>query len=484
MVGVGIPSAPAGASPAAATKSTGNSKTEGHGRGKGQDFFDVLMKTAGDDLDGQSADGEAAGLLAGDAATGLGAKAAGHHGSSKSMFDLQKTSLKDMGVEEDGEIAAAGPQIAIAAKQKAGATAQVPKGQKPGVKGAVADEIQDMDAAKDAQHAAKSTKDEKASDVDGDAKSSHPHSQGAASDALSLLHSQSPDAVLSAQAGMPGIQRATGDHSLRDGDRVTATSAAHSASASDAADIEGTSGETSSSGKAFKLVRADGRGQALEMSVGRGKGDSSDADVKTGSAAGGDTVTVLDSRRYLGLAQGSNSSAVLGAIGGDSEWTSAMQPSSSLSNEASWTSTGKVVNTLKIQMNPEDLGMVTATMRLSGDDLTVDLKVQSGEAYRQLHDDQGAMIEALRSQGYSVDKITVTLAAPPQTDANTQSGFQNQPQQQSFQNQAQSDGQSRGQNFSGQQTNGNEGGWSRGDVGAEDGTSGGSQRGGSGGVYL
>lgn len=39
-----------------------------------------------------------------------------------------------------------------------------------------------------------------------------------------------------------------------------------------------------------------------------------------------------------------------------------------------------MVNTLKIQMNPIDLGLVTATMRLAGDALNVDLKVETGAA--------------------------------------------------------------------------------------------------------
>jgi chemotaxis protein MotD len=244
--------------------------------------------------------------------------------------------------------------------------------------------------------------------------------------------------------------------------------------------------DTDTSGRTFKLARADGRGQALEMSVGKGRDEAAEFDVRSSGSSGAETVTVLDSRRYLGLAPGSNSAAVIGAMGGDSEWSSAMEPSSSLSNAASWTSTGKVVNTLKIQMNPADLGMVTATMRLSGDELTVDLKVQSGEAYRQLHNDQGAMVDALRAQGYAVDRITVTLAAPPQTDSNTQSGFQGQPQQQSLPNQGQQGGeaQTRGQNYSGQRANGNDSGWGTGEPGVEDNASGGSQRGRPGGVYL
>nr|OAP93284.1 hypothetical protein A4U53_40005 [Rhizobium leguminosarum] len=96
--------------------------------------------------------------------------------------------------------------------------------------------------------------------------------------------------------------------------------------------------------------------------------------------ADGENVTVLESRRYIGLMQNANSAAVTAALAGDSEWARAMEPSSALSNAAEWTSTGKEVNTLKIQMNALDLGLVTAKMRLSGDALNGDRKVENGAA--------------------------------------------------------------------------------------------------------
>ncbi|CAN7212381.1 flagellar hook-length control protein FliK [Rhizobium sp. LjRoot30] len=176
--------------------------------------------------------------------------------------------------------------------------------------------------------------------------------------------------------------------------------------------------------KTFRFARADGKGQTMDMVVGgRERSGAADEPRRTTSA---ETVTVLDSRRYLGLAQ--NSSAVLDAISGDSEWSKAMQPSSALSNAATQASTGKVVNTLKLQLQPISLGMVTATMRLVGDELSVDLTVESASAYRQLSSDHKSIIEALRSQGFSIDQVTVTLAPTTSADSSnssTQNGSQN-----------------------------------------------------------
>ncbi len=155
----------------------------------------------------------------------------------------------------------------------------------------------------------------------------------------------------------------------------------------------------------FRFSRADGRGQTLDMTIGGTDRNESPRSLPV------ENVTVLDSRRYLALSP--NTAAVAGALSGDPEWTSAMQPGAALSNAASQASTGKVVNTLKIQIHPMTLGAVTATMRLAGDELTIDLQVETSAAYRQLSDDQRGLVESLRAQGFSVDQVTVTLVSTP-----------------------------------------------------------------------
>jgi len=95
----------------------------------------------------------------------------------------------------------------------------------------------------------------------------------------------------------------------------------------------------------------------------------------------------------------------------DSEWAHAMQPGSELVNALTQSNTGKVVNTLKIQMNPIELGNVTATLRLTGDELTVHLTVENRAAFKHLNDDQSDMLKALRSQGFAVDQIQISLSS-------------------------------------------------------------------------
>lgn len=81
---------------------------------------------------------------------------------------------------------------------------------------------------------------------------------------------------------------------------------------------------------------------------------------------------VLDSRRFVGLADGSNSALVANSLTGNKDWAAAMQPGAALTRASATTSASKVMNALKIQMNPDNLGIVTATMRLAGGQLSVE----------------------------------------------------------------------------------------------------------------
>lgn len=123
------------------------------------------------------------------------------------------------------------------------------------------------------------------------------------------------------------------------------------------------------------------------------------------------TVQITENRRYIGIAPSSNAVSLATAFGQDPDWSAAMNPSAKLSNEALYASTGKVVNTLKIELNPNDLGHVTATMRMVGEELNIHLTVESSKAYRQIVGDSSSMLDNLKAQGYSVDQITVSIAS-------------------------------------------------------------------------
>lgn len=162
--------------------------------------------------------------------------------------------------------------------------------------------------------------------------------------------------------------------------------------------------------RTFRFSSSRGKGASMEMIIGTGRDGLATVETRSGTTGQAETIQVLDSRRFLGFGQSVNGAALTAAMSGDPEWVGAMQPGASLSNAAAQSSTGNVVNTLKLQMTPIDLGTVTATLRLVGDELNVQLTVDNRAAHKQLTQDSSGILDALRAQGFSVDQVTVSLA--------------------------------------------------------------------------
>ncbi len=248
----------------------------------------------------------------------------------------------------------------------------------------------------------------------------------------SLLDLLAAPGAAMAQAGARGSAGTEPDGKAGIEGRAAAKADMQADLAADASDpVDGGHAPKSKSDKLFRLIRADGKGRGLDMSIGGDRVSLRDANP---AGPKGETVTVVDSRRYIGLAQTGNAAAVTTAIARDPQWAASLSATGSLTQPDA--ATGKVVNTLKIQMHPIELGLVTATLRLHGDELVVSLQVETGEAYRQLADDQDAIVRALRGQGFAVDQVSVQLA-PADRSANAQGGDQGQQQPQQFSGQSQ-----------------------------------------------
>lgn len=79
---------------------------------------------------------------------------------------------------------------------------------------------------------------------------------------------------------------------------------------------------------------------------------------------------------------------------------------------------------LKIELHPAELGAVTASLRLSGEQLSIEMKPETHEAYRRLTTDSDAIVKSMRSLGFDVDKVTIlqpsiAAHAASRTDANS-----------------------------------------------------------------
>ncbi|MDH4414735.1 MAG: flagellar hook-length control protein FliK [Rhizobium sp.] len=186
-------------------------------------------------------------------------------------------------------------------------------------------------------------------------------------------------------------------------EQKVAAGLAVAAPSQDAGDASTSDGEKSEGDRDFRFIRADGKGQPLLL-----RGESTSA-TEPSEPKTVETVTVVDSRRYIAPVSMTNAASITAAMLGDGEWVGAMAPGSELANAAAQSSQGKVVHTLKIQMTPIELGSVTATLRLSGEELSVQLTVDNPAALRQLQNDQSDILKALRAQGLVVDQVQVNM---------------------------------------------------------------------------
>lgn len=223
---------------------------------------------------------------------------------------------------------------------------------------------------------------------------------------------------------------------------VLAASTGAAADGSTNSDDQGASPDRS-----FRVVRADGKGEPMIL-----QNDATTGADETGEAAEVETITVIDARRFIAPASTTNGASITAAMFGDAEWVSAMSPGSELANAAAQSSQGKVVNTLKLQMSPIELGSVTATLRLSGEELSVQLTVDNPAALRQLSNDSSEILKSLRAQGLTVDHVQVNMQVPS-ADRSADAGQNNlssqQQGQQTFQSGGQaSDGRGRGEGAS------------------------------------
>ena len=479
MMDISVSGGASGAESAAVAKSARPAgKDDAAGQKNG--FFDVLAKAGSNAVNDDTDDAQPDQGTAADGAAEKVARTIRGRSSAKPLVDLSDAALKAQAGVPPETIA----NVEKVAAKPAKAGVKMPADLAFGTldpKDSPADEV--VQTAKSGKHA-------KADALETDTDQDSDEDDGGISDVLGLLKQEPADGAValpaataahhpSANAGeagstdkkLDGVDAKAGGHAS---DALAAVSSNVESGKADDVKLPGAESAEATDGRTFRISRADGRGVSMDVHIGTDQAGAKDGAKK----ADVENVSVLESRRYIGLMQNSNSAAVTAALSGDSEWARAMEPSSALSNAAEWTSTGKVVNTLKIQMNPLDLGLVTATMRLSGDALNVDLKVETGAAYRQMKEDHGKILEALRSQGYAVDNVTISMAPVERADTGNQAGSQAS-QQQSLPQQGQG-GEARERHNQTARTDGAFNG--AGETGIEDARTGGSS--GTGGVYL
>ncbi len=105
-------------------------------------------------------------------------------------------------------------------------------------------------------------------------------------------------------------------------------------------------------------------------------------------------------------AANATTAAFLEAISADAVWKPQGAEAASNPHSQARPQPG-AVHSLKIQLHPAELGMVTADLRFAGEQLSVELKVESAEAYHRLSSDSETIVRAFRALGYEIDRVTI-----------------------------------------------------------------------------
>jgi len=134
-------------------------------------------------------------------------------------------------------------------------------------------------------------------------------------------------------------------------------------------------------------------------------------------------IDVVSERSFPAPPQAPMSQAALSVIGAITADGGPQQVHSTASAATQLASPVAVpTHVLKIELHPAELGLVTAHLRLSGEQLSIELKPETHDAYRRLSSDSEAIVKSLRGLGFEVDKVTimqpsVAVAATTRADA-------------------------------------------------------------------
>jgi chemotaxis protein MotD len=129
---------------------------------------------------------------------------------------------------------------------------------------------------------------------------------------------------------------------------------------------------------------------------------SRSADERRGSGS----VTVVADRSFPAPAAhplGQTTAGVIGALASVANQT----PASALSQPPQASTVAHPAHVLRIELHPAELGAVTASLRMSGEQLSIELKPETAEAYRHLQRDSDTIVKSLRKLGLDVDSVTV-----------------------------------------------------------------------------
>lgn len=97
------------------------------------------------------------------------------------------------------------------------------------------------------------------------------------------------------------------------------------------------------------------------------------------------------------------------------------------------------ISAIRIQLQPVELGMVTARLSTSGTQLSIEIEVESNDARQRLSADSEAILKAMRALGFDIDRVTIQQG-PQSAPAGNSTAQQPTGRDGAFQQQASGDG--------------------------------------------
>ncbi|TGT75084.1 flagellar hook-length control protein FliK [bacterium M00.F.Ca.ET.159.01.1.1] len=128
----------------------------------------------------------------------------------------------------------------------------------------------------------------------------------------------------------------------------------------------------------------------------------------TKPSASAERMDVVSQQSFPAPAQnpiGQTATALVEALASDNGVQQAFASASAGSQTTN--SVAVPTHVLKIELHPSELGSVTVSLRLSGEQLSIEMKPETHEAYRRLTTDSDAIVKSMRSLGFDVDKVTI-----------------------------------------------------------------------------
>ena len=171
-------------------------------------------------------------------------------------------------------------------------------------------------------------------------------------------------------------------------------------------------GDAGSAAAAAPIGAADTEGPTPAPSspspVAATDGMSSPADDIKPEPGRGAKVTILGEQSIPApaLAPTTTAAAFVDTLAGDAGWRAAVRDVAPMQHASAHSSPAPVY-TLKLQLHPAELGVVTANLRFAGEQLSIEIQVENTEAYHRLSSDSDTIIKSLRAMGYEIDQVTV-----------------------------------------------------------------------------